>query len=1204
MQGEEGDKTTDNLEGTIRDRNEEDEQTSRTVIEANSNDIGLHEEIEVIEQGITKSEKVDVKKPKTPIKLPNDLDLSGPSCDKDVVGDDASKMKEQEILCECELPKGTGGAVPMVLSLDLSCQLEQSFEGTNASYATKGDEDSSCLNAELKLVANPTENERIIREINSATTSSLIITPHVRQSTISNDSVLEINCNTSSENSTTISEAQQSGVTNSSFAIEYADSSLNARVSTTNNNAQEDGNLASLESLAKKDSFSSRRDAFGIEYADPSSNVRVSTTNNDVQEDGNLASLESLAKEDSFSSRRNAFAIEYADPSSNVRVSTTNNNVQEDGNLASLESLAKKDSFSSRRDTFGIEYADPSSNVRVSTTDNSVREDGNLASLESLAKKDSFSSRRDTFGIEYVDPSSNVRVSTTDNSVREDGNLASLESLAKKDSFSSRRDTFGIEYADPSSNVRVSTTDNSVREDGNLASLESLAKKDSFSSRRNTFGIEYVDPSSNVRVSTTDNNVQENGNLASLESLAKKDSFSSRRNSQSKASNETVTPTNSRSIASKSVKTDKNIRKTPLPKINPDNSGSKLSRPGTAMASKRDPKAPPNQLGNRSGVIRSTASPKDKLPAIKRTVESPSTNRTHKIAQSSNTVRPYTSSSTYGRYLRKETQGAMVPSARDKMNYRDGECVLKRPSMIPKPRTTSTNVQKGRPSSKIDLERKGKPSDYNLGPKIDSGKHVGYAKEAARRRSAASGSVVIAKDTEDLSKSTQSVSDAPPNGRSINSKITGLQQRVKETTDMLRDRIYTNSRLLSDTLDYEDIIKDDPLQTSEPILPKNASVTLKDLYKNIFEMKETAMRLSDSTTMVSQKEHIEKLLMNITEIQRIADKLMDSENSASKTNEPEVSGSKDTTIKSNKSKDNKIVIKFTQLKDKQKRKEDGETSNQPDEATKSSPGTMTDLETGVIEKVKTENSLKDTDSMDGIFIPSQEPFIHNIEEEEESNGLDITITFPELNHLLSEQNESHLSVRLSDISAEALRKLKRCPKDFTLRMDFVQGKVHFQSGKSPVNNFSIGPDLKFIEYPVDDKMSDIISIKPSTECSYGSQLISVENRDEHGASYKSLKSTDSELFNVVNLPFICRDSTLGTVTRSCMTLRKERMMSLAIIARQVFKSMPQIPSLTYIQEENHLENGFRWAGFQGQEKRRKNRLHQKRGIASSVSSLQ
>lgn len=208
--------------------------------------------------------------------------------------------------------------------------------------------------------------------------------------------------------------------------------------------------------------------------------------------------------------------------------------------------------------------------------------------------------------------------------------------------------------------------------------------------------------------------------------------------------------------------------------------------------------------------------------------------------------------------------------------------------------------------------------------------------------------------------------------------------------------------------------------------------------------------------------------------------------------------------------------------------------------------------------------------MDGVFIPSFDPPM-NMEEEEETNGLDITITFPEFSQLYTNGAESHLSVCLSDISAEALKKLKRCPKDFTLRMDFVEGKVLFQSGKGPANNFQIGPDLKFAEDIVDTKKSDVISIKPSTECSYGSQLIPVENPTEN-KSFKSLKSTDSELFNVVSLPFMYRNPYLATTHKSCITFRNDQIMSMAILAKHIFKSMPQIPSLTNIFEDNLMES--------------------------------
>ncbi|CAH1968794.1 unnamed protein product [Acanthoscelides obtectus] len=895
MQDEESDKNTNKGQiESAQDEIEHNDELEAVEIEDNSNDNKLQDEIEVMEQALTKTGKGDLKKLKTAIKLPNEFELSGPSCNTDVTGDDVSKVEKQEISCECEQPTGTGGAVPVVLSLDLECPGQQSLKGISSDEPVKGyDDKSSTLSVEIRSDKESAENETLIREITSENTSSVIITPPPKQSTISNDSIFEINCNTSSENSTRVPETQQFAAADSSFVIEYAVSYLNAKVSSTNIN---------------------------------------------------------------------------------------------------------------------------------------------------------------------------------------------------------------------------------------LASLESLAKNESLSSGSNLV--------------------------------------------ESKLKNDLVTPTGSRNTSVK-------IRKAAPNKVNPDLSGSTLVRPATALALKRELKDSANLLSYRNGVLRNTLRPKDNLPPIKKTVDIPTPNRGYKNAHSSDSVRPYTSSSSYGGCLKKGISST-AQSAEDKISRRNGEGTLKRPSMIPKPRTPTPNAPKGPPSSKIDLQRKDKPSDYNLVPKIEPGRRTGNASETGKRRTVEN---ETAKQNEELSKSSQSVSGTP-DAMTIHEKMVGLQERLKATTTMIRKRMGMNSIALPALTDNGNIIKDDPTlrpkRSSEPALPKTASATLKDLYKNIFEMKAATMRLSDATTMVSQKEHIEKLLMNITEIQRIADRMLDSEGSASQLNEP---GAKDATIKSNKSKENKICIKFTQLKDKQRRKED-EASNQSDDGCKSSPGTTTDLEVSAIENVKTEASLKETDSMDGIFIPSQEPFIHNIEEEDESNGLDITITFPELNNLLSDQNESHLSVCLSDISAEALRQLKRCPKDFTLRMDFIQGKVHFQSGKSPANNFSIGPDLKFIENPVDnvdDKKSDIISIKPSTECSYGSQLISVENRDEHVTSYKSLKSTDSELFNVADLPFLYRDVTLGTVTRSCMTLRNDPMMSMSIVARTFFKSMPQIPSLTYIQEANQLENGSRLA---------------------------
>lgn len=228
--------------------------------------------------------------------------------------------------------------------------------------------------------------------------------------------------------------------------------------------------------------------------------------------------------------------------------------------------------------------------------------------------------------------------------------------------------------------------------------------------------------------------------------------------------------------------------------------------------------------------------------------------------------------------------------------------------------------------------------------------------------------------------------------------------------------------------------------------------------------------------------------------------------------------------------------------------------------------------------------------MYGIFIPSfDEPPQMEDDDDDDEDGLDITIRFPELEKTLKHEDDSHLSVCFSNISAEALGKLKRCPKDFTLRMDFVQGKMFFQSGRSPANNFSIGNttkyfsilliyslqkvlgrDLKITECFIDTKKSDIINIKSSTECLYASQIIPVDASTRNG-SLDILKSTDFELFDVVNS---CMNKRTSVDTKSCISFKSLRRVSSESFLpdRTYYKSMPQIPSLTKILEEPALES--------------------------------
>ncbi|KAF7270125.1 hypothetical protein GWI33_016884, partial [Rhynchophorus ferrugineus] len=113
-------------------------------------------------------------------------------------------------------------------------------------------------------------------------------------------------------------------------------------------------------------------------------------------------------------------------------------------------------------------------------------------------------------------------------------------------------------------------------------------------------------------------------------------------------------------------------------------------------------------------------------------------------------------------------------------------------------------------------------------------------------------------------------------------------------------------------------------------------------------------------------------------------------------------------------------------------------------------------------------------------------------------------------------------------------------------------------------------DLKITECSMENKKSDIISIKPSTECTYASQVITVEG-EKRKSSIKVLKSTDSELFNVVSLPVINRK--FSDTTKSCITFKNETIhpSEPILFDRWRYKSMPQIPSLTRIVEEPTIE---------------------------------
>ncbi|ERL92228.1 hypothetical protein D910_09547 [Dendroctonus ponderosae] len=292
---------------------------------------------------------------------------------------------------------------------------------------------------------------------------------------------------------------------------------------------------------------------------------------------------------------------------------------------------------------------------------------------------------------------------------------------------------------------------------------------------------------------------------------------------------------------------------------------------------------------------------------------------------------------------------------------------------------------------------------------------------------------------------------------------------------------------------------------------------------------------------------------------------------------------------------NRIHIKFLQTKSAVKNKKfNNSLQTEPDTAVEKSPEQQVQKM-----QINTDVEAKEVDSMDGMFIPSfDEP--PKVEDDEDEDGLDITITFPELQKAFNE-NESHLSACFSSISAEALGHLKRCPKEFTWRMDFIQGEMFFQSGKSPANNYAIGPDLKITECALDGKQSDIISIKSPTECVYASQIIPVGGAIQK-ESLKILKSTDSELFKVVGLSDVSKRGS-SAATKSCITFRNRKRFSSesSFAGRALCKSMPQIPSLIRILEEPDLESvvsGIRTAIINTEQKPRDRILQKKRNNSS------
>lgn len=216
----------------------------------------------------------------------------------------------------------------------------------------------------------------------------------------------------------------------------------------------------------------------------------------------------------------------------------------------------------------------------------------------------------------------------------------------------------------------------------------------------------------------------------------------------------------------------------------------------------------------------------------------------------------------------------------------DSRSSLKRPSLIPKPSRPTSSPQKDND-----------PFRYNR-----------EIKDAGLRK---------------LSETKiQRTSRLPSNTNigNISNKITGLAA----TTTVIRSKLDITSKHKVHSKVMKEIIKTEDIED----IPSNSSDLVRCLYRIISEIKKTAKDLSATTLMVHQKQHIEKLLTKISDIQKIADKLNETDSvsykdkckagTRAKTTED---SPKEKRVTLNESKDKKVCLKLIHSKEKQEEKE-------------------------------------------------------------------------------------------------------------------------------------------------------------------------------------------------------------------------------------------------------------------------------------------
>lgn len=227
----------------------------------------------------------------------------------------------------------------------------------------------------------------------------------------------------------------------------------------------------------------------------------------------------------------------------------------------------------------------------------------------------------------------------------------------------------------------------------------------------------------------------------------------------------------------------------------------------------------------------------------------------------------------------------------------------KKPSLIPKPTRPNTNNIKI-----LDKEETEKGENVIHSP----------VKPDLQKHSPKSG--VKIKETSSLHFSKSNITKATQsNVNTISSRMIGLQERLKATTSMLRQKIEMD-RTKEKTSPEENRADLEGEQETNTDIPSSSKTTVEELYKNIYSLKDVASALSENNTLTGQTKYIEQLFKNISEIKLIADKLstrdqlnskQDLPNNASDTISVEKKKSSSTNTK-----DNKIYIKFMHSKER------------------------------------------------------------------------------------------------------------------------------------------------------------------------------------------------------------------------------------------------------------------------------------------------